>query len=68
MTKEKIEEIISKKDTRQKGGFGIYSSITRISLFYGVENPVSIESTVNEGTKVTLNIPKMSKEDRNGSD
>ncbi len=68
MTKEKIEEIISKKDTRQKGGFGIYSSITRISLFYGVENPVSIESTVNEGTKVTLNIPKMSKEDMNGSD
>nr|PZM88662.1 MAG: hypothetical protein DIU81_04885 [[Clostridium] cellulosi] len=63
MSKEKIEEIMSRNTTRQKGGFGIYSSITRISLFYGIENPVSIESAEGKGTRVTITIPVINEED-----
>jgi len=54
---------MSRNTTRQKGGFGIYSSITRISLFYGIENPVSIESAEGKGTRVTITIPVINEED-----
>lgn len=57
MSEEKIQEVLNKKSKKSKGGFGIYSSITRISLFYGIENPVNIKSRVNEGTCVTIRVP-----------
>lgn len=60
---EKIAEIMGEKKMNQKGGFGIYSSITRISLFYGVESPVTIQSQVNKGTIVTVKVPVIGREE-----
>lgn len=66
MSKEKIEEIMRKKSNNPKEGFGIYSSITRISLFYNTSAPLSIESGVGEGTKIMVRVPVIDKEDSDG--
>lgn len=60
MTQERISEVTSSK--KDKGGFGLYSSIQRISIFYNIENPISIASEEGKGTEVTITIPVM-KED-----
>lgn len=66
MTEEKISEILNKKQLKGKGGFGIYASITRMTLYYGIENPVTIESEVDVGTTVKLSVPMLIKEENNG--
>jgi two-component system sensor histidine kinase YesM len=65
MTSDKIKEILSRKSQANKNGFGIYSSVQRISIFYNIENPLSITSVINEGTEVTIKIP-ITKEETNG--
>lgn len=62
MTMDKIEEVISSGNRKNKGGFGIYSSKQRISIFYSIENPITIFSEPGKGTEVTITIPIM-KED-----
>lgn len=57
MSSEKIEEILGKDPKASKDGFGIYSSVQRISIFYNMENPLSITSVINEGTEVTIKVP-----------
>lgn len=41
------------------GGYGIYNVQQRIQLHYGKEYGLSIESTLKEGTTVSLRIPKV---------
>ncbi len=55
---EKIREIIEGKTKTGKFGFGVYSMIQRIRLYYGIENPVMIHSEVGNGTEVALRIKK----------
>lgn len=55
---EKIREILEGKTKTGKFGFGIYSMIQRIRLYYGIENPVMIHSEVGGGTEVALRIKK----------
>lgn len=54
MPEEKIEEIMSGNSQKGKSGFGLYSEIQRISLFYDMENPVTITSEIDSGTEVTI--------------
>ncbi|MBZ9687207.1 histidine kinase [Clostridium estertheticum] len=65
MSSDKIVEILSRKSQVNKNGFGIYSSVQRISIFYNIENPLSITSVINEGTEITIKVP-MVKGEANG--
>ncbi|MDD3660350.1 MAG: histidine kinase, partial [Lachnospiraceae bacterium] len=54
MTEEKIQEILSGNSQKDKSGFGLYSAIQRISLFYEMENPVTITSEIGSGTEIMI--------------
>lgn len=54
MSEEKIQEILAGKSRNGKHGFGLYSSIQRISLYYDVKNPITITSEVGIGTEITI--------------
>lgn len=65
---ERLEEIMGRTETAAtRGSFGIRSSVTRISLFYGVDSPVSIRSEVNRGTAVTVRVPIIGREENDGA-
>lgn len=57
MPREKAECLLHTTRPEGKGGFGVYSSIVRISLFYGVKDPVLIESKEGTGTRITVRVP-----------
>ena len=59
MTKEKQDEILSGKSQKKKSGFGLYSEIQRISLFYGIQNPITIVSEPDGGTEITICVKKL---------
>lgn len=44
---------------RLKGSFGLYNINQRIKLYYGKAYGIHIMSTFKQGTKVTLNLPKI---------
>ncbi len=60
MSQNKIDEIYAHK-IQKRGGFGIYSLIQRISLFYDLKDPVEIRSKEGEGTEIIIRILKRSK-------
>ena len=45
-----------------KTSFGLRGTSERLSIFYGIKNPLSIKSTYNVGTTVTIRIPVERKE------
>lgn len=53
MSEEIIDRVLNGKDENKKG-FGLYSLIQRISLFYNIEKPVKIESRVGKGTRISI--------------
>lgn len=57
MPREKAEFLLRGGKPEGRGGFGIHSSVVRISLFYGARNPVRIESEEGKGTRVTILVP-----------
>ncbi len=58
MDQEAITQIL---DDRYQGdnktSFGLRGTIERLRLFYGINDPVSIESAKNKGTKVIIHVP-----------
>ncbi|MCR5788689.1 MAG: histidine kinase [Lachnospiraceae bacterium] len=66
MTKERIAEVMSGEASAAKdnknlsgNGVGLINVISRLRLFYNVENVLTIESEgPDRGTKVTIHIPK----------
>lgn len=44
---------------RLKGSFGLYNINQRIKLYYGKAYGIHITSTLKEGTRVTVNLPKV---------
>lgn len=54
MPEEKIEEIMSGNSKKDKSGFGLYSEIQRLSLFYDVKKPINITSELDSGTEITI--------------
>lgn len=62
MSEDRIHEIIEGKIQKEKSGFGLYSSAQRISLYYGIEKPITITSELGNGTEITIRV-KVIKED-----
>lgn len=58
MPRETIEMILSNDDylDDEKKSFGLKGTIERLKIFYGINDPVKIESSEN-GTKVIIRIP-----------
>ncbi len=56
MDEERIEAIMRGETQTGKNGFGLYSLIQRVSLYYQIDNPVMIHSEVGSGTEVTIRI------------
>lgn len=59
MSEERIQDIFEGKTKTGKSGFGLYSSIQRIALFYDVKNPMTIHSEVDIGTEVVVRVKKI---------
>ena len=57
MTEEEVERLTSGKTLREDQSFGIWGTIERLRIFYGVDNIISIESHKDYGTKVSIRIP-----------
>jgi len=56
MTPEKMRDVMHESRNGRKG-FGLLSVRERVSLFYGADGSVSLESRVGKWTKVTIRIP-----------
>lgn len=56
MEEERIEKIFKGETVTGKSGFGLYSLRQRISLCYGIENPLTIHSEAGNGTEVTIRV------------
>ena len=63
MTEERIEEVMEGRTQTGRSGFGIFSLIQRITLYYHIKNPITIHSETGSGTEVTIRIKRM---DRGG--
>jgi two-component system sensor histidine kinase YesM len=61
---EKIQDILNGKAGSSRSGYGLHSIIERIRLYYGIEEPMSINSSEGCGTEIILHVTKMPKEDR----
>ena len=65
MTKERIEEVLSRSETSQdvnnanSNGVGLANVIHRLELYYGVSCPLSIHSEgADQGTEIIIEIPE----------
>lgn len=65
MSEERIQEILNGRTVTGKAGFGIYSLIQRVRLYYGIEEPVIIHSEIGTGTEVALRIKRITQEEAN---
>ncbi len=59
MSEACIADVMSGRSVTGKSGFGIYSLKQRISLYYGIPEPILIHSEVGSGTEVTIRIKHM---------
>lgn len=57
MSSETIDKLKSGRMLREKPGFGIWGTIERLRIFYGVEDIVNIISTEGSGTLIEIKIP-----------
>lgn len=62
MTKEQCESILHKEVKGQAGGIGIKNVNDRVKIYFGEQYGMTIESELDEGTKVSIRMPKL-KED-----
>jgi len=62
MKKEEIDEILNGSRNRKKTGFGLYSLIQRIRLYYGIQDPVMIHSEIGSGTEVAVRVKRLAEE------
>lgn len=62
MSEERIEEVMEEKLPKDRPGFGLYSAKQRISLFYNIKNPLTINSEIDSGTEITVCVNIISKE------
>lgn len=56
MDEERIREIMEGRTKTGKSGFGIYSLIQRIELYYHIDSPVTIHSELGSGTEITVRV------------
>lgn len=62
MAEERIRQILEERPVESEGGhttgIGLGNVVRRLSLFYGCDDVIAIESGRERGTKVRLSIPK----------
>ncbi|ADL43103.1 integral membrane sensor signal transduction histidine kinase [Caldicellulosiruptor obsidiansis OB47] len=58
MSKEKLEELLSSLDGKDKSHVGLKNVYHRLRLFYGDEARIYIDSELSKGTNVKIQIPK----------
>jgi two-component system sensor histidine kinase YesM len=56
--------VLEGKTRVDKSGFGLYSLIQRISIYYGIESPVTVNSEIGQGTEITIRIKRIEGVDR----
>lgn len=59
MSEERIEEIMEGKTVTGKAGFGIHSLKQRITLYYGIKNPIIIQSEIGLGCEVAVRVKQI---------
>jgi two-component system, sensor histidine kinase YesM len=57
MTGEDVQKLTSGRTAREKNSFGIWGTIERLKILYGIEEIVTIESSPGNGTRVIIKIP-----------
>lgn len=62
MTEEQCEEILH-KDASDRVGIGIKNVNDRIKIYFGEEYGLTIQSELDEGTRVTISMPKITEND-----
>lgn len=62
MTEEQCEEILH-KDASDRVGIGIKNVNDRIKIYFGEEYGLTIQSELDEGTCVTISMPKITEND-----
>ena len=62
MTEEQCRSILTKKQKGGTGGIGLKNVNDRIKICFGSEYGITVESEQDVGTKVTVRIPKTTKE------
>lgn len=64
MGEERIKEILEGKTQTGKSGFGLYSLMQRISLYYDIEKPMTIISEEGSGTEIAIHIKVIQGDER----
>jgi two-component system sensor histidine kinase YesM len=59
MSENRIAEVLEGKTRVDKSGFGLYSLIQRISIYYDIESPVTVNSEIGQGTEITIRIKRI---------
>lgn len=61
MSKEQVAAVLSghSQGSGKHSGIGVSNVLQRIQLYYGKEYGISIESEIEEGTKVTIHLPAL---------
>lgn len=59
MSEKRIQEVMSGNHITGKSGFGIHSQIQRIRLYYGIENPIMINSEIGTGTEISIRVKRL---------
>ncbi len=67
MSEDRIKKVLSGKTRTNKSGFGLYSLIQRISLYYDMESPVTVTSEIGSGTEITLRLKVIKGDEQNGN-
>ena len=65
MTEEQCQEIM-KKERGDRTGIGIKNVNDRIKIYFGEEYGLSITSELDEGTRVTIRMPKVTERESDG--
>ena len=65
MTPEKCREILH-KEPGDRTGIGIKNVNDRIKIYFGEKYGLTITSELDEGTRVDIRMPKITKEDYDG--
>lgn len=59
MNEDKVKQILDYKESSMAKGFGIYSAMQRIAIFYNIEKPITIISEPECGTEITIRVKIM---------
>jgi two-component system, sensor histidine kinase YesM len=57
MSPERLGKITTPPSKAQNNSFGLWGTIERLRIFYGVEDILRIETAVGKGTIITIHIP-----------